>query len=112
VKNKDIGKTLRFVLLSGLILALIIVIIGLLFFLANPQEDDTALQMNDLISNLAEANPIAIIDVGIIILMVIPIAGIMTVMISSVAKRDTGFVMISLLVLALLIIGFGLAMFR
>ncbi len=112
VIKKGTGKTLRSVLFIGVIIAMLIMVIGLFLYSASPQEDDTAIPMKDLITDLAELNPIAILDVGILVLMITPIAGILSVMFNSIRKQEYKFVYISVLVIILIIISFSLSLFR
>jgi uncharacterized membrane protein len=112
LKNGDNKKRLRAVFLIGIAIALLIMLIGMIAFAFNPQDDDTALQWEDLSSGLAEMNPVAIIDIGIVILMVVPIDGIIVIAILSSRDKDKNFAFISILVLIILTIGFILALFR
>lgn len=111
MKNGDDKKRLRSVLVIGLIIALTIMLIGIIAFALNPQDDDAALQWKDLSSGLAEMNPVAVLDLGIVVLMLVPIDGIIAIAILSSRDKDRKFVFISALVLVILAIGFVLALF-
>lgn len=112
MKNIKVDKILKSVLIFGVVLSIIIMLIGISLYFADPQESADALPMKDIIPNLASLNPIAIIDLGILILIATPAVGIISTIISSAINRDSKFVLVPILVLILLVVSFGLAVIQ
>lgn len=112
MKNINVDKILKSVLIIGVVLSIIIMLIGISLYFADPQESAGALPIKDIIPNLAKLNPIAIIDLGILILIATPAVGIISTIISSAINRDSKFVFVPILVLILLAISFGWAAFQ
>ena len=110
--NKDIAyKTTSFVLKWGSWLAVVILILGLLLFLIHPtptQYSNHSWREN-LWNNLSSFDSQAFINLGILLLMLVPFFRVLTILISFMLEKDKKYSWISLGVLLLLILGIFLA---
>jgi uncharacterized membrane protein len=78
-------------------------ILGLVMYAINPIEG-TALSLDKIFDGILHANPIAVIDLGIVILIATPMIRIVAACLTFVAEKDYRFVGISLFVLAMIIL--------
>ena len=91
------------VLVTGMVLSFSIMLIGLVMYAINPT-DGTTLSLDKIADGIAHGNPIAVIDLGIVILIATPLVRIMAAGITFGLEGDYRFVGISIFVLAMILL--------
>jgi len=105
----DLNKAIRWVLLIGVTLSIILMLIGLSLYALNPTDNDaTALPVKDVFAEIVKQNPLAVIDLGILVLISTPVIRVITTTASFAADKDRIFLLISIFVLILLFVSFAI----
>ena len=91
------------VLVTGLVLSFSIMIIGLGLYAVTPTEG-TTLPLDRILDGIVHGNPIAVIDLGIVILIATPLVRIVAAGITFGLERDYRFLGVSIFVLAMIVL--------
>ena len=101
--SERMNRTMYRVLVTGMVLSFTIMIIGLLLYAITPTEG-TTLPLDKVLEGILRGNPIAVIDLGIVVLIATPLVRIIAASITFGAEKDYRFVGISLFVLAMIVL--------
>jgi uncharacterized membrane protein len=101
--SQRMNRTMYMVLVSGMVLSFAIMILGLVMYANNPMEG-TTLPFDKMLDGIVHGNPIAVIDLGIVILIATPLVRIIAAGITFGIEKDYRFVGISIFVLAMIIL--------
>ena len=101
--NEKLNRTMYYVLITGMILSFGTLVIGLIMYTANPTEG-TTLPLDKILDGIVRGNPIAVIDLGIVILIATPLVRVIAAGLSFGLERDYRFVGIAVFVLAMIFI--------
>lgn len=117
-KKNDLEENARWLLLIGVVSSVLVMVIGIVVFIINPgthsitQLQADALNIGDLPSTLAIGDPVAIIDLGILMLIATPVLRVMIVTGTLMKKGEWDFVALGIFVLLVLFTSFILASIR
>ncbi|MBI0582905.1 MAG: DUF1634 domain-containing protein [Methanomassiliicoccus sp.] len=97
---------MHIVLRAGMVLSLSVLLLGLVLFALSPA-DHQAIDLSpaEIIPGLLEGSPIAVIDLGILLLIATPLTRVLTAMAVFAVDREPRFVLLSLTVLAVIAAG-------
>ena len=101
--SQRMNRTMYLVLVSGMVLSFSIMILGLVMYAMNPTEG-TTLPLDQIFDGIVQGNPIAVIDLGIVILIATPLIRIIAAGITFGLEKDYRFVGIAAFVLAMIIL--------
>jgi|ADurb_Met_03_Slu_FD_contig_31_1853795_length_1198_multi_5_in_0_out_0_2 uncharacterized membrane protein len=91
------------VLRWGMTVSMAVLLIGLLLFALDPGGHDEAdMGFGDIAQGIAAGNPIAVIDLGIILLIATPLTRVLTTLAIFIADREPRFILVSMLVLGII----------
>jgi uncharacterized membrane protein len=93
------NRVLFHVLRGGMLLSLAAMVIGLIWFALTPRSSADVIPVERLLDELMSANPVALVELGILILIATPFLRVVTAFLVFAYERDVKFVAISLLVL-------------
>jgi uncharacterized membrane protein len=101
--SERMNRTMYLVLVTGMVLSFSIMIIGLVMYAITPTEG-TTLPLDRILDGMLRGNPIAVIDLGIVVLIATPFIRILAAGMTFGAEKDYRFVGISIFVLAMIIL--------
>ncbi len=101
--NERMNRTMYLVLVSGMALSFCIMIVGLALYALAPTEG-TTLPLDRMLEGIGRGDPIAIIDLGIVILIATPFVRILAAGITFWMEKDYRFVGISVFVLLMIVL--------
>jgi uncharacterized membrane protein len=101
--SQRMNRTMYLVLVTGLVLSFSIMIIGLVMYAITPTEG-TTLPLDRMLDGIFHANPIAVIDLGIVILIATPLVRILAAGITFGLEKDYRFLGIAIFVLAMIVL--------
>lgn len=101
--SQRMNRTMYLVLVTGMVLSFSIMAIGLVMYALDPTEG-TTLSLDKIVDGIVHGNPIAVIDLGIVILIATPLVRVMAAGLTFGIERDYRFVGISVFVLAMILI--------
>ena len=101
--SQRMNRTMYLVLVTGMVLSFSIMTIGLVMYALNPTEG-TTLSLDKIVDGIVHGNPIAVIDLGIVILIATPLVRVMAAGLTFGMERDYRFVGISAFVLAMILL--------
>jgi uncharacterized membrane protein len=101
--NERMNRTMYLVLVSGMALSFCIMIVGLVLYALAPTEG-TTLPLDRMLEGIGRGDPIAIIDLGIVILIATPFVRILAAGITFGMEKDYRFVGISVFVLLMIVL--------
>lgn len=103
--DRWIGRTLKW----GMALSLLVLLMGLALLILTPNGHlEKDLSWGEITSGVLNGDPIAVIDLGIVLLIATPLVRVITAMVVFIVDRDTRFVMISLIVLMVIAVGMAI----
>lgn len=107
-KAVDLEFLISWVLRAGVLLSAVIMLVGLVLVLVHPAGLPLARPAGfaQVFLGLARGNPLAVIDLGILILVLTPIARVLLSVLIFLRERDLTYTAITLFVLLVLIISF------
>jgi uncharacterized membrane protein len=107
--DQAIAAVLRY----GAFLSTLVMAVGICMMLARgsmiPMESGHRIQLGSLFTGVLRARPTAIIELGILTLLLTPIARIVTAIITFALERDGKYVLVSLGVLAVVLLSISFA---
>lgn len=93
----------QLVLRWGMILSMSVLVAGLVLFVLSPGDvSESDLGLGDIADGLMRGDPIAVIDLGILMLIATPLTRVLATLVIFIADRQPRFVMLSLLVLGII----------
>ncbi len=96
-------RWIHLVLRWGMILSMSVMLLGLALFALSPTgHQEVDLSLGEMVDGVLEGNPIAIIDLGIIMLIATPLTRVLTTLAIFIVGREPRFILASLLVLAVI----------
>jgi uncharacterized membrane protein len=101
--NQRLNRTMYLVLVTGMVLSFSIMVIGLLLYAVSPTEG-TTLPLDKIVDGIVHGNPIAVIDLGIVLLIATPLVRIIAAGVTFGLERDYRFLGIAVFVLAMIIL--------
>ena len=101
--NERLNRTMYLVLVTGMVLSFVTLVVGLIMYAANPTEG-TTLPFDKIADGIVSGNPIAVIDLGIVILIATPLVRIFAAGITFGMEKDYRFLGIAVFVLAMIIL--------
>lgn len=104
---RDVGYTL----LGGLWISIGVMVLGLAIAAARGQSEATrVLPLDQELRRLATGSPAAVVDLGILLLFATPFAGVIVALFEFARLRDRPFIGITVGLLLILAVGFGVAL--
>jgi uncharacterized membrane protein len=94
----------RYVLLGGMVLSLSMMLVGLIAYAINPSAPDVALNPIEAVHQLLQGNPIGLLSLGIMLLIVTPLARILVALAEFARGREWRMVVVSLVVVTVVAI--------
>ncbi|MGD0818266.1 MAG: DUF1634 domain-containing protein [Methanomassiliicoccales archaeon] len=101
--NERLNRTMHLVLITGMVLSFGTMVVGLVMYAATPTEG-TTLPLDKILDGIIRGNPIAVIDLGIILLIATPLVRIIAAGITFGLEKDYRFLGIAMFVLAMIIL--------
>jgi uncharacterized membrane protein len=99
-RRSRIDRWVRIVLVAGMALSISVIVLGLFLYAATPVSDDLGdLPLDKLPEAVLGGVPEAIIDLGIVLLILTPLARVLTTAVVFTIDREPRFVAAALLVL-------------
>lgn len=96
-------RWVQLVLRWGMVASMVVLLIGLLLFALGPEGyGEVDMGFGDIARGLIAGNPIAVIDLGIILLIATPLTRVLTTLAIFIADREPRFILASLLVLGII----------
>lgn len=96
----------------GFYISIGIILLGtILTFASGDDLPDTVVTLNDLPSEIAEPEPSALIDLGIVVLLLTPLSYVIAALVTFLRQHDRLFIGVCLLLIALIGLSVGLAVF-
>ncbi|QLH74691.1 MAG: DUF1634 domain-containing protein [Methanomassiliicoccales archaeon] len=102
--GERINEVLHRVLLFGMILSLTIMVLGLLLHIAYGTGNDEVVPIERLPTELANGTPLAIVQLGILVLISTPLMRVVAAMVVFSYQKDVRFVVLSLIVLSMIVV--------
>lgn len=99
-----IDRAVRGVLLGGMVLSVSVLSIGLLLYALNPAGPEVDLPLDQIAEGVLRGDPIAIIDLGILLLIATPLTRVLTAATVFAVDREPRFVVVSLIVLGAILL--------
>lgn len=102
-QHTRIDRWVRVVLVWGMVLSISVMLVGLLMYAFSPNgHEEVALSLEGIVQGIVSGNPIAVIDLGIVLLIATPLSRVLTALAVFLVDREVRFVLVSLLVLAVI----------
>jgi uncharacterized membrane protein len=98
-QDRRLDRYVSGVLHAGMILSISVLALGLLMFVLSPGVE-TSIPLDRLPEELMHLSPVAVIDLGILLLILTPLARVLAAAAIFAAQRELRFVLASLAVLA------------
>ena len=96
-------------LVWGMALSMAVLVLGLFLYALSPTgHAEVDLSIPQIIDGIMNADPIAVIDLGILLLIATPLTRVVTALAVFIVDRDLRFVLVALLVLAVIAIAIAL----
>lgn len=100
LESRDVNRYIRLVLLVGMILSVGVMILGLIMLaVSDASWEAVPLSLGEIFRGLMEGNPIAMIDLGILLLIATPLTRVVAALIAFALNRETKFVGVAILIL-------------
>lgn len=102
----DVNKFVSAALTTGVVLSLVVLLYGSVLFLAHPRAAlaSEPVSIVQILRGVTRLDPIATINLGLLILLLTPIARVISALIAFAIDKDKKYTLISLAVLTVLII--------
>ncbi len=98
-----IDRWVRAVLIWGMVLSVSVMLIGLFLYALSPTGNyEVDLSLGDIAAGIMNGNPIAVIDLGIVLLIATPLTRVVTALTVFLVDGEMRFVLVSLLVLGVI----------
>lgn len=100
--NQPLNQYIRVVLLTGMILSISMMLIGLIWYAISPSGSNITLGPIQAIQALLNGDPIGLIDLGIMLLIATPLMRVLVALAAFIKGREWKFVLVSLIVLSVI----------
>lgn len=101
--SQRLNRTMYLVLVTGMVLSFTIMVAGLVLYALSPTEG-TTLPIDRILDGIVHGNPIAVIDLGILLLIATPLVRIIAAGATFGLERDYRFLGIAVFVLAMIVL--------
>jgi uncharacterized membrane protein len=92
------------VLRAGMVLSMSILLLGVVLYILSPGgSPEVDLSPGEIVNGIMRGDPIAVIDLGIVLLILTPFTRVLTTLIIFIVDRQPRFVLASLLVLGIIL---------
>jgi uncharacterized membrane protein len=98
-ENQPLNRQIRFVLLTGMVLSLSMMAIGLLWNMISPSSTNVTMGPWQAVQAMLNGDPIGLIDLGIMLLIATPLIRILVALATFIKGKEWKFVAVSLIVL-------------
>lgn len=102
-ERSRVDRWVRTILVSGIALSMGLMLVGLVMHALFPDHPDEDLSLEEIASGIVAGNPVAIIDLGIVILIATPLTRVVTALVVFTIDRELRFMLACILIL--LIVG-------
>lgn len=102
-KVKDIHSSVRNVLATGLITSITIITIGFLMMFFSGEESEKIMPFSKMAWSILEFKPLAVLSLGILILLLTPLARVFMTSVIFYKEKDYKYVVISVIVIVVLL---------
>lgn len=102
--NERINRVLHRVLMYGMLMSLGTMTLGLAMYIATSSGDDEVIPIETLIDELASGTPLAIVQLGILMLIATPFMRVIAALAVFTYEKDRQFIVISSIVLAMILL--------
>jgi uncharacterized membrane protein len=100
--SPSLNKNVRCVLYGGMVISLAMMLIGLIAYAIDPSHPDIALNPIEAINQLLQGNPVGLLSLGIMVLIVTPLARILVALAVFVRGKEWRMVAVSAIVVAII----------
>jgi uncharacterized membrane protein len=104
IGSERLNRRLSLVLRAGMWLSFCTLLLGLIWYAAAPVPDEV-IPVEDLVSQMSSGNPIALLELGILMLIATPFLRLLTALAAFIHEKDVNFVIVSLFVILVVTIG-------
>ncbi|MEN6521476.1 MAG: DUF1634 domain-containing protein [Armatimonadota bacterium] len=98
----DVNRYVEVVLTTGVILSLVILAFGSILLMVKPVPVGVPGSVMDILRGVIRLNPSAIINLGLLVLLLTPVVRVIAAMLAFFAEKDRKFGLVSLTVLVIL----------
>jgi uncharacterized membrane protein len=100
MEHSNINKYIRVVLIVGMILSVSVMIVGLIMFaFSDGTWEVVPLSLTQIFEGILRGNPIAVIDLGILLLIATPLTRVLAALVIFAVNKEAKFVLAATLVL-------------
>jgi len=103
-EHERLNRTLHLVLRAGMLLSLATMLVGLAWYVLSPGHATDVIPFESLLRELGGGNPIALIEIGILVLIATPFIRLLTALMVFAYEKNTRFVIISLVVISVVLL--------
>lgn len=100
----DVNRHIELVLTVGVILSLVILTWGSILLMGKSASIGTPGSISDILRGVIRLDPSATINLGLLVLLITPVARVAAAMIAFIAEKDRKYALVSLAVLVILAI--------
>jgi uncharacterized membrane protein len=97
-----LNRRVRLVLVVGMWLSMLLLIVGLLWFVVAPSNGEIVFGPAQAIDSILQGDPIGLISLGILCLIATPLVRVLTALAVFAQTKEWKFVLVSVLVLAII----------
>ena len=99
----QLNKYVRSVLVAGMVLSVSVMAIGLVWYAISPgSHPDVSLSPTDIPDEISRGNPIAVLDLGILVLIATPLTRVMTALVFYLMDNEMRMAGVSVIVLTVI----------
>jgi len=103
-EHSRIDRYVHLVLRAGMLLSISVLALGLLLYALSPGGAQVDLSLDKIAEGVLAGNPIAVLDLGIILLILTPFTRVLTAAVVFMVDREPRFVLVSLAVIAAIVL--------
>lgn len=101
--DEEMNHRISLVLTAGMSISIIVIVLGLgMLFLVPGDYEEITMSFGEIADGILEGNPIALINLGIILLIATPLVRVISLTISFLIKKEMKFVAVCAVVLLLI----------
>lgn len=99
--QERMNRVIHKVLLVGVVASMTLIGAGLVLSIFSDGQSDDWVELGSLWDSIMQGNPIALVELGLLVLIATPLLRILTALVLFTAERDYRFILISLVVLGM-----------
>jgi len=104
IEPQRLNRMLHLVLRAGMLISLATMIVGLVWSVMSPGHATDVIPFEKLLDELSGGNPIALIEIGILVLIATPFIRLLTALTVFAYEKNIKFVIVSLLVISVVLL--------